>query len=116
MILDEPTAFLDLPGRVDVMSLLAVAWRVARRHCEERSLLSTHDLDLALRKADRVWLLNRRGDLRSGKPRDLLQEGAFEIAFESEELSQYLPRDSGKQVGEQVAQSSRKTIGSLHHE
>ncbi|MEM7355566.1 MAG: ABC transporter ATP-binding protein [Acidobacteriota bacterium] len=90
LILDEPTAFLDLPGRVDVMSLLG---RLARRGDGDRAvLLSTHDLDLALRSADRVWLLDRKGDLQSGTPAELLAAGAFQTAFESEELSRYLPR------------------------
>ena len=98
LILDEPTAFLDLPGRVDVMSLLG---RLPHRADSAAAvLLSTHDLDLALRTADQVWLLDRRGGMQTGKPRDLLQDGAFEIAFESDELSQYLPRGPLDQVAQ----------------
>ncbi len=111
LILDEPTAFLDLPGRVEVMSLLN---RLVRRSgADSAVLLSTHDLDLALRTADRVWLLDRRGGLQSGFPQDLLRTDAFEIAFESQELSQYLPRGT---LLPQVAHSQRKTIGLQDHE
>ncbi len=80
LILDEPTAYLDLPRRVEIMQLLR---RLA--HDEARTvLLSTHDLDLALRTADRIWLMSSDGTLRSGAPEDLVLSGAFEAAFRSE--------------------------------
>jgi iron complex transport system ATP-binding protein len=78
MVLDEITAFLDLPRRVDVMRLLRDLAR--RQRCAV--LLSTHDLDLALRTADRVWLLGRDGVLRLGAPEELVLSGAFEHTFE----------------------------------
>jgi iron complex transport system ATP-binding protein len=80
MVLDEITAFLDLPRRVDVMRLLRDLAR--RQRCAV--LLSTHDLDLALRTADRVWLLGRDGVLRLGAPEELVLSGAFEHTFEGE--------------------------------
>ncbi len=79
MILDEPTAFLDLPARVEIMALLL---RLARGREERAVLLSTHDLDLALASADRVWLLDGRGGLACGVPEDLVLNGAFGAAFE----------------------------------
>ncbi len=83
MILDEITAYLDLPRRVEMMELLR---RLARS--EGRTvLLSTHDLDLALRCADRLWLLPRGGPLHQGAPEDLVLNGAFEAAFADEGVS-----------------------------
>ncbi len=82
LILDEPTAFLDLPRRVEMMQLL-------RRLAHERHqaiLLSTHDLDLALRSADRIWLM-AGGVLQTGAPEDLVLSGAFEAAFRAEGVS-----------------------------
>ncbi len=77
MILDEATAFLDLPHRVELMSLLQ---RLA--HESGRAvLLSTHDLDLALRSADRLWLLPPGGPLREGIPEDLVLDDAFSATF-----------------------------------
>ncbi len=77
MILDEPTAFLDLPRRVECMALLRdLAHRTGRT-----ILLSTHDLDLALRSADRIWLLPYGGKLSVGVPEDLVLSGAFQTAF-----------------------------------
>ncbi len=80
MLLDEPTAFLDLPRRVEIMQLLRqIAWK---NH--QAILLSTHDLNLALRLADKVWLLASNGTLHVGAPEDLVLSGAFAETFRSE--------------------------------
>jgi iron complex transport system ATP-binding protein len=80
MLLDEPTAFLDLPRRVEIMQLL----RQLTRETNQAILLSTHDLDLALRLADKVWLLTTNGILHVGAPEDLVLSGAFADTFNSE--------------------------------
>jgi iron complex transport system ATP-binding protein len=80
MILDEITAFLDLPRRVEIMQILRnLAHRQGRA-----ILLSTHDLELALGTADRVWLLPTGGKLVAGVPEDLVLGGIFAGAFASE--------------------------------
>jgi iron complex transport system ATP-binding protein len=79
MLLDEPTAFLDLPRRVEMMRLLRRLARETRRAL----LLSTHDLDLALRSADALWLIGPNGVMHSGAPEDLVLGGAFETTFAS---------------------------------
>ena len=68
MLLDEPTAFLDLPRRVEIMQLL----RQLAQQTKKAILLSTHDLDLALRLADKIWLLTADGFLQIGAPEDLV--------------------------------------------
>ena len=83
ILLDEPTAFLDLPRRVEMMSVL----RTLARETGKAILLSTHDLDLALRSADRLWLLGGDGLLHAGAPEDLVLSGAFERAFASERVN-----------------------------
>ena len=80
MVLDEITAFLDLPRRVDIMRIL----RRLAHTCNRAILLSTHDLELALRTADRLWLLPKGGALQTGVPEDLVLNGAFEQTFTSE--------------------------------
>lgn len=77
LMLDEPTAFLDLPGRVSVMQLLR---DLAHGH-DKAILTSTHDLDLAMRIADRVWLMGRNGELLQGAPEDLALDGSFSNVF-----------------------------------
>ncbi len=77
MILDEPTAFLDLPGRVKMMLMLQ---KLA--HQEGKAVLcSTHDLDLALQVADWIWLMDRDGSITQGSPEDLVLRGEFGKTF-----------------------------------
>ena len=77
LLLDEPTAFLDLPRRVEIVQLL----RRLVGDSDRAVLLSTHDLDLALRCADRLWLLPLDGPLQTGAPEDLVLSGAFQRTF-----------------------------------
>lgn len=77
ILLDEPTAHLDLPNRVEMMRLL----HRLTRQTSKAILLSTHELDLALQAADRLWLLDPAGHLVTGTPEDLVLTGAFESTF-----------------------------------
>lgn len=81
ILLDEPTAFLDFPGKADILRLLA---RLAH---EERKtiLLATHDLELTFRVADALWLLSPDG-IRSGSPRELAADGTLEERFAGQGL------------------------------
>ncbi|OGX91323.1 ABC transporter ATP-binding protein [Hymenobacter coccineus] len=83
VLLDEPTAHLDLPNRVALMRLLHQLARTTGKAI----LLSTHELDLALQAADRTWLLPADGALRTGTPEDLVLSGAFAAAFAREGLA-----------------------------
>lgn len=77
MLLDEPTAFLDLPSRIATMLLL-------RRLVMKRGktiLLSTHDIDLALQYADRIWLLSPKQRCVAGRPEALVQAGRLDDFF-----------------------------------
>jgi iron complex transport system ATP-binding protein len=80
LLLDEPTAFLDLPRRVELMRLL----RRLAQTTGQALLLSTHDLDLALRSADVLWLMAPGGILHVGAPEDLILNGAFAAAFQND--------------------------------
>jgi len=82
LVLDEPTAFLDLPGRISIMHLLR---DLARGH-QQAVLTSTHDLDLAMRTADRIWLMNRNGEISQGSPEDLVLNGQFGRTFSQANL------------------------------
>ncbi len=78
LLLDEPTAFLDLPGRYEIGGLL----RQVASTAEDRAVvLSTHDLDFALGTADRLWLIDKAGHLICGQPAELVQQRALEQAF-----------------------------------
>jgi len=79
IMLDEPTAHLDLPNRVEIMLLLH---RLAHK-TDKAILLSTHELDLALQAADRIWLISAERGVECGVPEDLVFNGSFSQAFES---------------------------------
>ena len=77
ILLDEPTAFLDFPSKVEIMQLLH---RLSRQ-MQKTVFLSTHDLDLALQLADKVWLMGEGGSLAVGTPEDLALDGVLAKFF-----------------------------------
>lgn len=77
VLLDEPTAHLDLPNRIRTLQLL-------RRLAHEQNklvLISTHELDLALALSDRILLMTPRRGIRLDTPEVLRKEDAFAPAF-----------------------------------
>ena len=77
ILLDEPTAHLDLPNRVDIIRLL----RKLARQTNKAIVMSTHELDLALQAADKIWLMTMENQLYSGVPEDLVLQDVFGRAF-----------------------------------
>lgn len=78
ILLDEPTAHLDLPSRIKTLNLLH---DIAHEQ-GKTILISTHELDLALRTADRVLLmLTKNEGVLLDTPANLRQGDAFERAF-----------------------------------
>lgn len=82
IVLDEPTAFLDITSRMEMMVML--------RHLadeENRAIIvSTHDLDSALQNAHTLWLMDkggpeRGGTIRCGSPDNLAVDGTLEAFF-----------------------------------
>lgn len=80
LILDEPTAFLDLPGRIEIMRLL----RQLTVQKNKGILVTTHDLEQALRFADKLWLIAQGKSMVCGSPEDLLLQGHIESFFSRE--------------------------------
>ncbi|MDR1091712.1 MAG: ABC transporter ATP-binding protein, partial [Prevotella sp.] len=75
--LDEPTAFLDFPSKVEIMQLLHTLSRTTGKII----FLSTHDLELALQIADRIWLMDKQSGIRIGVPEDLSLDGSLSNFF-----------------------------------
>lgn len=82
ILLDEPTAHLDLPTRLEVVLML----RQLARDTKRSILVSTHELNLALSWADTIWLLDREGKMRCACPEDLVLQGTFEQVFGNSSL------------------------------
>jgi iron complex transport system ATP-binding protein len=80
ILLDEPTAHLDLPNRVEIMLLLHKLAHVTGKTI----VISTHELDMALQAADRIWLMTAGIGIEVGVPEDLVLNGNFSKAFKSD--------------------------------
>ena len=78
LLLDEPTAHLDLNNRVEIMNLL----RKLTKENNKAILVSTHELALALQTADVVWLATSQKSIRVGLPEDLVLDGTFDEVFQ----------------------------------
>lgn len=77
VILDEPTAFLDVASRIEITQLLHDI-----AHTQNRAvLLSTHDLEQAIRLSDKLWLLTTHG-LQTGTPEELMANHQIDTLFE----------------------------------
>lgn len=77
MLMDEPTAHLDLNNRLEIMNILL---RLTRS-MNKAVLVSTHELDLALQTADEIWLAGRNKSILTGIPEDLVLKGVFDEIF-----------------------------------
>lgn len=78
LLLDEPTAHLDLNNRVEIMNLL----RNLTRSTSKGIVLATHELDLALQTADVIWLAGKAKNILTGIPEDLVLNGSFDEIFQ----------------------------------
>lgn len=77
ILLDEPTAFLDFPSKVEIMQLL----HQLSRETNKTIFLSTHDLELALQIADKIWLMDKENGIKIGTPEDLAIDGSLSRFF-----------------------------------
>ena len=73
IFLDEPTAFLDFPSKVEMMQLL----KRLSREADKTIFLSTHDLELALQIADMLWMMNKEKGVSIGTPKQLADNGVL---------------------------------------
>ena len=88
IFLDEPTAFLDYPSKVEVMQLL----HRLTRQSGKTIFLSTHDIELALQLSDILWLMSKTdtapstdaslSQLTIGTPQQLAQSDALTAFIE----------------------------------
>ncbi|MGC9151026.1 MAG: ABC transporter ATP-binding protein [Microbacter sp.] len=82
LLFDEPTAHLDLTNRVSTMLLL----KNVAKSCQVAVLLTTHELEMALQLADRIWLMHQDG-VDTGTPDELIAKGSFQHIFQSDLFS-----------------------------
>ena len=73
IILDEPTAHLDLSNKIEIMLLLK-----SIAGSGKGVLIATHDLQVSLQLSDRLWLFNFNQPVLDGCPEDLILQGAID--------------------------------------
>jgi iron complex transport system ATP-binding protein len=78
MVMDEPTAFLDVAGKYDILHLM----HLLSRNNGKTIIFSTHDLQMAISQSDKIWLM-LDNKLIEGAPEDLMMAGAFDHLFDS---------------------------------
>ena len=82
IVLDEPTAFLDVASRIETMRLLQTL-----AHDRKVSvLLSSHDISQSLMLADELWLITTGRQVLTGKAGDLIDAGSMELMFDDPEI------------------------------
>jgi iron complex transport system ATP-binding protein len=104
LLLDEPTAFLDLKHRLRIYEILS------RLNRERRLTILTisHDLNLAARHCRRLWLLKEGKSLAAGSPEEVLTPGLIEAAYETEVVVGRDPRSHSPWI---IPYSSRDSGG-----
>lgn len=83
IILDEPTAFLDYTSKVDLLLLL----HRLSREMHKTIFLSTHDVELALQIADRLWLMDSENGVTIGSSQQLAENGCLSHFFQHKHIS-----------------------------
>jgi iron complex transport system ATP-binding protein len=78
MIMDEPTAFLDVAGKYEILHLM----HMLSNKSDKTIIFSTHDLQMAISQSDKIWLI-LDNKLIEGAPEDLMIAGAFDHLFDS---------------------------------
>lgn len=82
IVLDEPTAFLDVASRIETMQLLH---RLAHEQ-DKAVLLSSHDVSQSLLMADDLWLITRDREMVTGSTAEVIASGAMQRVFTSEKV------------------------------
>ena len=76
LVMDEPTAFLDIKSKYEIIHLLH---DLSKRR-GKTIIFSTHDLNIAVSEADKIWLI-LKDSFEEGASEDLILSGAFNELF-----------------------------------
>ncbi len=81
IVLDEPTAFLDLPNKYELAGLLSKLSSLGKT-----VIMSTHDIEIALRFPDKLLIIHDN-KIFDGSPEDMVINGNFNEIFHSPDLN-----------------------------
>ena len=82
ILLDEPTAHLDIPNRIHIFNLL----RELASHQQKGIVITTHNLELAMQLSDKIWLIDNEGNMHINTPEDLVLSGKLHQVFSNEKI------------------------------
>ncbi len=82
IVLDEPTAFLDVASRIETMRLL----QTLAHDRGKTVLLSSHDISQSLMLADELWLITTDRQVLTGTTRQLVADGAMNRLFTNRDI------------------------------
>ena len=81
IFMDEPTAFIDYPSKIELFSLM----KMLTKERNKTIIFSSHDLELLLRYTDDLWLLSKGKEFISGKKSELMDKGFIKEYFNLKE-------------------------------
>ena len=81
IFMDEPTAFIDYPSKIDLFSLM----KMLTKERNKTIIFSSHDLELLLRYTDDIWLISKGKQLISAKKDDLIGNDILKEYFNLKE-------------------------------
>ena len=81
IFMDEPTAFIDYPSKIELFSLM----KMLSKERNKTIIFSSHDLELLLRYTDDIWMISKGKELVSAKKDDLLESGILKEYFNLKE-------------------------------
>lgn len=81
IFMDEPTAFIDYPSKIDLLSLMK---RLAIEQ-KKTIVFSSHDLELLLRFTDDIWMISKGKDFLNCKSNDIRNSSIIKEYFNLKE-------------------------------
>ena len=82
IFLDEPSAFLDYPSKIELFSIL----KTLAVEKKKTIIFSTHDLELLLRYTDNLWVMAKNKHFVAGKCHDLLESDIIKDYFSLKDI------------------------------
>ncbi len=80
IFLDEPTAHLDLPNKIEILILL----KNLVKKTGKTIIVATHEINLALQTSDTIWLMKKGEGVEQQTPKDLIKSNSFKTLFSNE--------------------------------
>ncbi len=80
IFLDEPTAHLDLPNKIEILILL----KNLVKKTEKTIIVATHEINLALQTSDTIWLMKKNEGITEDTPQNLISSESFKTIFSND--------------------------------